>query len=105
MDPIPGSRKEKNMEKFIKLGSAPCDETCAKINEFGYEKTAREECRRYIQLLRGTLGKEPEKAQLLIKEFPHDTETYYEVVCCYEDEESMEYASRCETEAPRCWAD
>jgi hypothetical protein len=92
---------------YIDIGSTPADEPCAQVGEPDYARKARSECNRFIQLIRRTLGPEPEGAQLSVKSNPHDFGTYYEVVCYYdtESEEAYSYALRCESEAPTQWGD
>jgi len=93
------------MRDFITIGSAPCDEDCAQVGSPNYRKRALAECLRFIQLIRDTLGSEPEGAELRIKSFDHDFGTYVEVVCWFDTEkqESVDYAFRCESDAPATW--
>lgn len=93
------------MHDFITLGTAPCDEPCAQVGQPDYDERAREECRRFILLIRQKLGPEPEGAWLSTKSFPHDFGTYCEVVCYFNTEinASVDYASRCEAETPATW--
>ena len=90
---------------YIDIGSTPALEDCAQVGSENYERRAREECNRFIALIRKTLGEEPEGARLAVKSNPHDFGTYYEVVCYYEDtnDEARKYAMRCEDEAPEKW--
>lgn len=90
---------------YIDIGSTPTEEDCAQVGQPDYEKKARAECARFIQLIRQTLGEEPEGARLAVKSNPHDFGTYYEVVCYFEDsnEEATSYAYRCEAETPTKW--
>jgi hypothetical protein len=95
------------MSDYLALGPTPADEPCAQVGEELYEKKARAECRRYIKVLRETFGPEPSGAYLMMKAFPHDFGTYYEVVCYFNSDvpESITYAMRCEDEAPTTWPD
>ncbi|MFH1141963.1 MAG: hypothetical protein V1724_09980 [Chloroflexota bacterium] len=96
------------MRDYVSIGSSPCDEECVQVNERGdYHDAMKTECRRFLDLIRKKLGPEPPGAHLGIKGNPHDFGTYYEVVCYYDDgdEEAAEYAYRCESDAPRTWAD
>ena len=95
------------MRDYIDIGSSPSDEECAQVESPNYGSRAREECTRFLQLIRQVLGPEPEGAQLSVKSNPHDFATYYSVVCYFEDndEEASQYALLCESEAPRTWAD
>ena len=93
------------MRDYIDIGSSPAEEDCAQVGSPDYYKRARTECARFIELIRKTLGPEPEGAQLSVKSNPHDFATYYSVVCYFEedDEEARNYAFRCEAEAPARW--
>jgi hypothetical protein len=87
----------------VDLGSAPAEEDCAMVGEENYGIRAREECRRYIELLRATFGIEPPGAFLKLKSNPHDFGAYYSVVCRF-TEAGAEYAYRLEDEAPARWS-
>ena len=93
------------MRDYIDIGSSPSEEDCAQVGSPDYERRARTECARFIELIRKTLGEEPPGAHLAVKSNPHDFGTYYQVVCYFEgsDEEAREYAFRCESEAPARW--
>ena len=93
------------MRDFLSIGSSPCDEPCAQVGQRDYDEKAQEECRRFIELIRRTLGPEPEGARLAIKSFPHDFGDYLEVVCYFTTEitASVDYAYRCEAETPATW--
>ena len=95
------------MREFMNIGSTPSDEPCASVGEPDYYPRAREECARFIELIRKKLGEEPPGAHLATKSFPHDFGTYHEVVCYFEDsdEEASQYAYLCESESPRTWQD
>ena len=97
------------MKDFISIGPAPCDEDCVQVGDSDYEKKAKEECRRFIELIRKHLGSEPDstKAKLSIKGFDHDFGRYYEVVCWYDEDnkEAIDYAYKCESNAPSSWDD
>jgi len=91
---------------YVSIGSSPCDEQCTQVEPTGaYVGPMREECKRFLELVRKVMGKEPDGAYLSVKGFPHDFGTYYEVVCYFddEDEEARKYAYRCESEAPSRW--
>ena len=95
------------MREYLELGQAPAGEACAQVGDPDYRVKAIRECQTYIQAIRNYLGPEPEGALLSYKAFPHDFGSYYEVVCHYDESkpESVEYAYRCEKEAPLTWAD
>jgi hypothetical protein len=92
---------------YIDIGPSPADEECAQVGSPDYAQRAREECNRFIDLIRQVMGPEPEGARLAVKSNPHDFGAYYEVVCYYDtdNEEASKYAYRCEGEAPSTWDD
>lgn len=93
------------MRDYIEIGPSPVEENCVQVGSENYTERAREECKRFINLIRSKLGEEPEGAELKIKSFPHDFGAYCEVVCYYNDNnaEAINYAFRCEEEAPTRW--
>lgn len=93
------------MQDYLSLGPVPSEEPCAQVGEEQYDLRARAECRRFIALLRATFGPEPSGAWLSSKAFDHDYGTYYEVVCYFNAKvpTSIDYAYRCEREAPTTW--
>lgn len=96
------------MKEYIEIGSAPCNEECVSVNpDVDYLPAMRQECLRFMDLIRKKLGPEPEGAHLSVKSNPHDFGTYLEVVCYYDDqdEEASRYAYGCESEAPKTWDD
>lgn len=93
------------MRNYAPLGPTPCDEPCAQVGTHGYRERALRECNLYAELIRTALGPEPEGAKLAAKSFSHDFGQYYEVVCWFDDAfpESIDYAFRCESDAPTTW--
>jgi hypothetical protein len=100
------------MRDYLNIGSSPPDEDCAQMGSPGYHEKAREECTRYIELLRQVCGKEPRGARLAVKGFQHDAgpmgmdiDTYHEVVCHYDDDipVSVDYAYHLESHGPQSW--
>lgn len=93
------------MRNYFCLGASPSEEDCAQVGQPGYRKQAWAECQRFIQLIRDTLGPEPEGAELATKSFDHDFGVYYEVVCWFdiENQAAREYALRCDRDAPTMW--
>ena len=93
------------MRDYLSIGCTPCDEECAQVGSENYRKRAIIECTRYIQLLRGIFGDEPEGARFSIKAFPHDFGSYHEVVIYFDDdnEEAIEYAFNVENNCPSTW--
>ncbi|MCL6564182.1 MAG: hypothetical protein K6U87_14365 [Firmicutes bacterium] len=93
------------MRGEMSIGPAPANEPCAQVGQPGYAERAREECRRFIDLIRRTVGPEPPGARLRVAACPHEFGTYYEVVVEYDDEDeaAVDYAFRVEREAPATW--
>jgi len=93
------------MKDYLEIGSSPADENCVQVGEKDYSGRAIKECERFIKLIREEMGEEPEGTKLAVKGFPHDFGHYYEVVCWYDPNlpESVEYAFRCESDAPVAW--
>ena len=92
---------------YMDIGSSPSDETCASVGEADYYERARDECARFIELIRKKLGPEPPGAYLKVKSNPHDFGVYLSVVVYFHDtdQEQRNYAYLCESEAPRTWQD
>ena len=90
---------------YFCIGPTPHEEDCAQVGQPDYRTKALAECRRFIQLIRATVGPEPAGARLAIKSFEHDFGVYHEVVCYFEanNEAAREYAIRCENDAPATW--
>lgn len=93
------------MRDEMSLGPSPSEEECAQVGTPDYLQKAKEECQRYINLIRKHLGNEPEGARLSITHNNHDFGIYLDVVCKYNDEneEAVNYAFKCEAEAPTHW--
>ena len=93
------------MRDYVNVGSSPANEPCAQLGTDDYSRVARAECKRFIEVIRAALGPEPDGARLYVKGNAHDFGTYYEVVCEYDEEkpESVDYAYRCESDAPADW--
>lgn len=93
------------MTDYIAIGPTPADEPCEQLGPNYDPQRARAECKRFIALIRKTLGDEPPGARLRIQSNAHDFGTYYEVVCSYDEdnETAAKYAFRCESEAPTTW--
>lgn len=94
------------MKDHIELGPVPYEEDCQQVGTPTYDATeARNECRRFIELIRTRLGHEPEGARLKITSNPHDFGTYFEVVVEFDDffEEAVNYAFHVESNIPARW--
>ena len=90
---------------YFELGPVPADEECAQLGTENYDVIAREECQRFIDLIRTSCGREPKNTELAIKPMLHDFGTYYEVVCYYDekDDEAVGYVLDLETSIPTNW--
>ena len=93
------------MRDYISIGPTPGDEDCQQLGQDYDEQKARAECDRFLALIKKVVGEEPTGATLAVKTQPHDFGCYLEVVCYYDDndEEAVEYAFRCEEDAPTEW--
>jgi hypothetical protein len=81
------------MLDFITLGTAPVDEPCAQLGQPDYYDKVKGECRRFIKLLRQTIGEEPPGVRFAIKAFDHAFGMYYEVVCLFNTDDEEQTAS------------
>jgi hypothetical protein len=90
---------------LIALGTVPSGETPAAASEIDYGGRAFWQCRRFIDLLRHTVGAEPEGAKLRVRRSGPDFNPYIEVVVEFDDanDAARAYASRCDREAPTRW--
>ena len=94
------------MTDYVEIGATPCDEDCLQVGSPEYTlEGAYAECERFLVLIRKKLGPEPQGARLMVKRFFHDFGQYFEVVCKYDDryEEAVDYAFKCESDAPTKW--
>ena len=93
------------MRSYFCIGSSPHEEDCAQVGQPDYRRKAIAECQRFIQLIRDTIGPEPEGAELAMKSFDHDFGVYFEVVCWFEtdNDAAIAYAQRCDSDAPATW--
>ena len=90
---------------LIALGTVPAGEAPAAGSEIDYVGRAFWRCRRFIDLLRHTLGAEPEGAKLQVRRSGPDFNPYIEVVVEFDDanDAARAYANRCDREAPTRW--
>ena len=90
---------------LIALGTVPAGEAPAGASEIDYVGRAFLQCRRFIDLLRHTVGAEPEGAKLRIRRSGPDFNPYLEVVVEFDDANRIAraYAIRCDREAPTRW--
>lgn len=92
----------------IYLGPTPGGEECAQLGEGeDYELRAADECDRYIELIRRTVGVEPKGTRLKTKWMSHDFGRYCEVICEFDptDERALTYATKVDLYAPMKWDD
>jgi hypothetical protein len=92
-------------QNAIPLGPVPARESSARAGESDYEARAFVECRRYIALLQGVIGPEPDGARLRVRRSEQDFDPYLDVVAEYDDGNvvARAYAIRCDREAPTRW--
>lgn len=90
---------------MISDSTAPCDEDCLQVGTENYKVRATAQGLRFIALIRATLGKEPEGAELFIKWNPHDFGYYPTIECRFDtdNEAAREYAFKCEGNLPTQW--
>jgi len=90
---------------LIALGTVPAGEVAAAASEVDYGGRAFWQCRRFIALLRHTVGAEPDGANLRVRRSGPDFNPYVEVVVEFDDgnDAARAYASRCDREAPTRW--
>ena len=90
---------------IIALGTVPAGETPAAASEIDYVGRAFWQCRRFIDLLRHTVGAEPAGAKLRVRRSGPDFDPYLEVVVEFDDANhaARAYANRCDHEAPTRW--
>ena len=95
------------MVDSLSIGPVPSEEECAQVGEDNYMERAQSECARFIALIRKAIGPEPGGARLKIQHCPHDFGTYLDVVCSFDTDNpaAVEYAYRCESDAPTMWAE
>ena len=94
------------MRDLVYIGSTPHNEKCQQVGMPSYDGSkARKECQMFINQLRRQFGKEPEGARLAIQMQRHDFGSYPEVVCYFEDTNTLacEYAFECEGNSPENW--
>jgi hypothetical protein len=91
--------------EYLNIGPCPGDEDCIQVGSPNYRKNARVEMSQFIEAIRQKCGPEPEGAELVIKWFPHDSGTYGEVCCNYEEgnDKAEEYAYLVEGDSPLTW--
>ena len=87
---------------LIALGTVPAGETPAAASEVDYAGRAFWQCRRFIDLLRHTVGAEPGGAKLRVRRSGRDFDPYLEVAEIHR-RVIERGANRCDREAPTRW--
>jgi hypothetical protein len=91
----------------LDIGCSPYEEDCVQVGTENYLERAKEECTRYISLLRELFGDEKEhNCSYKITHNPHDFGTYLDVAIRYDenDEESIAFAFFIEENSPARWS-
>ncbi|WP_186035715.1 hypothetical protein [Burkholderia gladioli] len=95
----------------VECGPTPANANAAQIGDEDYRQRSKAECKAWMAQLVRFMGEPPEGARLIILPSQHDYGTYYEVAVRVEAEteaaanpEAVDYAYRCEGEAPTEWA-
>jgi len=93
-----------NME-ILNIGTSPYGEDCVNVGSNQYAARARKECWVFKNQLVRVHGEPPTGCTLVVKSFPHDFGTYYELCARYdsEDEIATDYAYKLEGEVPEYW--
>ncbi len=93
------------MYENLEIGPVPANERCEQLGPNYRPARARLECRTFIELIRRTVGEEPDGAFLIVFPNRHDFGTYFEVAVRYdpENEAALAYAFRVDAEAPSEW--
>ena len=74
---------------YYNIGAAPWSEPCAQVGQVDYREQAGKECRAFIRQIRRVIGPESPGAALIIKAFPHDFGSYFEVCCRFSEEQPV----------------
>ena len=91
------------MRDYMTLGSVPYEEDCIQMGKEGQ----KEECRKFVNMLREKFINIPEWASFSVKSNPYEYDCYYEAAVNWndEDEESTQFAFFVETNIPARWDD
>lgn len=95
------------MRDSLSIGSAPANEDGAQVGSDDYHKRARAELQAFKNLIRRTIGPEPEGASLVVKSNQHDFGTYLDLECVFDDRhpEAVTYCFEVERKTPSDWDD
>lgn len=93
------------MKDYLNIGSSPYGEDCVQVGSDNYDIQSRIECRAFKHQLERMFGPGPDGAYIAIKSFFHDFGSYKEVVVVFDDEdqESIDWAFKIESEGPERW--
>ncbi|MEF3310849.1 hypothetical protein PV433_18360 [Paenibacillus sp. GYB004] len=93
-------------KNYLELGPAPYEEDCAHVRiSVDYKPAMRDECMRFMELLKKIHVKPPEGAYYTIKWNSHDYGPYADIGIVFDDEneEHLEYAFKVESNMPAHW--
>ncbi|MEF3304270.1 hypothetical protein PV407_13940 [Paenibacillus sp. GYB003] len=93
-------------KEYLELGPAPYEEDCVQVRvNVDYKPAMKEECERFIELLKKINGVPPEGAYFTIKWNSHDFGPYADVRIVFDDENEahVEYAYKVENNIPAHW--
>ena len=96
------------MRDYLSLGPTPVEEDCVQVGKPDYSTVAREECEKFVELLKKKFPRYQEfGCTFKVKSNPHDFGEYYNVVVNYyvDDKMSAEYALFVEHNTPLTWND
>lgn len=93
------------MRKYFSIGPVPANENFPKENSPNYHSIARQNCDRFVKLIRNVVGVEPDETELVVRSFDSKFGTYYDVGCFFDNEipESVEYIDDIQLLVPDTW--
>jgi hypothetical protein len=93
--------------EHLTLGPTPAAEDCAQLGSDNYREKSRIEGRAYINQLKRMFPELLPTMKFMLKGFPHDFGTYYEVIVRYpmDDEQAEMMAFDIENSIPENWDD
>jgi hypothetical protein len=89
----------------LAIGPVPVNERCEQLGPEHDSMKARQECHRFIDAIRTTVGPEPAGAKLIVTGNEHDFGVYYEVAVRFDTDNhsAAQYAYRVESHVPLNW--
>lgn len=92
------------MIEELSLGPVPANEECAQLGNENYFRDSRNECKRYLSLLKNTFSLLP-GMYFKITRNNHDFGDYFDVVICFnpDDPEQVSLAYYIENNSPTSW--